>query len=134
MEQVSLTNAYATTLYNWLNKIAPTYREPLQSLLFKNKKKPDEYITYSCSVGNFNTEFIQPISIYSHSTAFTKLGEIVDKIQSDIKECGLKLKDEWGYITIYKGTPFYQDKPEEDENWRAGYINLLVRVYQYDVV
>lgn len=131
---MGLTRDYASTLYKWLKQFAPTYRTPVLSTLFnKDNPKPDEYIEYSSNVGNFNTEFIQAITIYSKSTSFNKVMDIVDAIEDAIKENGIRVSDEWGYITIKKGTPFYQDKPDEDDTIRAGYVNLLVRVYQKNV-
>ena len=56
--------------------------------------------------------------------------EIVDNIESTITENGIRVSSDWGYITIYKGSPFYQDKPDEDDTIRAGYVNLLIRVCQ----
>lgn len=131
---MSLTRDYATLLYDWLLNFAPTYRRPIQEGLFdKNNPQPNEYISFSAEVGNFNTDFIQAITVYSKSTGYDKLMDIVDDIESAIGESGIKVEDEWGFITIYKGSPFYQDKEDEDSSYRAGYINLLVRVYQKNV-
>lgn len=128
---MGLTKDYATTLYEWLSKFAPTYRSPVLSTVFdENNPKPNEYIEYSANMGNFNSDFIQAITIYSKSTAYTKVMEIVDKIESTITENGIRVSSDWGYITIYKGSPFYQDKPDEDDTIRAGYVNLLIRVCQ----
>lgn len=124
---MSLRN-YATTLYNWLNGFVPTYREPV--IFDADNPQPNEYITYSASTSSFAEQFIQPITIYSKSTGFTNLMNIVDSIESDIGTGKVIGSEEWGYISIFKGSPFYQDKPEEDESFRAGYINLLVTIYQ----
>lgn len=128
---MGVTRNYATTLYNWLSGFAPTFRRPIQEGMFdEDNPQPNEYISYSAETGNFNTEFIQAITIYSKSTGYSNLMDIVDDIESAIGEKGVKIGDEWGYITIYKGDPFYQDKEDEDSSYRAGYVNLLVRVYQ----
>lgn len=128
---MGLTRDYATTLYEWLSKFAPTYRSPVLSTVFdENNPQPNEYIEYSANMGNFNSDFIQAITIYSKSTAYTKVMEIVDKIESAITENGIRVSGDWGYITIYKGSPFYQDKTDEDDTIRAGYVNLLIRVCQ----
>lgn len=131
---MGLTRNYATTLYNWLSGFAPTFRRPIQEGMFdEDNPQPNEYISYSAETGNFNTEFIQAITIYSKSTGYNNLMDIVDDIESEISEKGVKVSDTWGYITIYKGDPFYQDKEDEDSSYRAGYVNLLVRVYQNNV-
>lgn len=131
---MNLTKNYATALYNWLSGFAPTYRRPLQEGLFNGSNpEPNEYITYSAEAGNFNAPFIQAITIYSKSTAYTNVMQIVDAIESAIGESGTKITGDWGYMTIYKGSPFYQDKEDEDSSYRCGYVNLEVRIYQYDV-
>lgn len=131
---MGLTRDYATTLYNWLSGFLPTYRSPITSTLFDEENpRPNEYIEYSADIGNFNKEFIQPITIYSQSTSYNNIMNIVDEIEDLIGENGLKISDNWGYIIIYKGTPFYQDKPDEDDNIRAGYVNFLVRICQKNV-
>ena len=128
---MGLTKNYATTMYNWLNKFAPTFRSPILSSVFDEQNpQPNEYIEYSANMDNFNSDFIQAITIYSKSTAYTKVMEIVDNIESTITENGIRVSSDWGYITIYKGSPFYQDKPDEDDTIRAGYVNLLIRVCQ----
>lgn len=126
---MGLSKNYATTLYNWLSQFAMTFREPIISSTFQ-EINPNEYISYSAQTGNFGEQFIQPITIYSKSTGFTNLMNIVDSIESAISERGLLIREDWGNIVIYKGSPFYQDKPDEDESYRAGYINLLIKIYQ----
>lgn len=126
---MGLSKNYATTLYNWLSQFAMTFREPIISSTFQ-EINPNEYISYSAQTGNFGEQFIQPITIYSKSTGFTNLMNIVDNIESAISERGLLIREDWGNIVIYKGSPFYQDKPDEDESYRAGYINLLIKIYQ----
>ena len=128
---MGLMKNYATTMYNWLSKFAPTFRSPILSSVFDEQNpQPNEYIEYSANMDNFNSDFIQAITIYSKSTAYTKVMEIVDNIESTITENGIRVSSDWGYITIYKGSPFYQDKPDEDDTIRAGYVNLLIRVCQ----
>lgn len=130
-----MTKDYATTLYNWLNQFAPTFREPVTDNMFNDKTnpKPNDYITYSALAGNFGGTFIQPISIYSKSTAYSHIMDISDAIEKAIGENGIRLNEDWGVLTIYKGNPCYQDKMEEDTAYRAGYINLEVTIYQYKV-
>lgn len=131
---MGLTRDYATTLYEWLSQFAPTFRSPILSTSFdSDNPKPNDYIEYSSDVNNFGSEFIQAITIYTQSTGFNKLMDIVDRIEEAIKENGIRIDKDWGYITINKGSPFYQDKPDEDDTIRAGYVNLMIKVYQYNV-
>jgi hypothetical protein len=131
---MGLTRDYATKIYEWLNGFAPTFREPVLSSLFNEEnQRPSDYISYSADVGNFNSEFIQAVTIYSQSTSYNRVMDIADAIESEVGENGIKVSAEWGYITIRKGTPFYQDKPDEADDVRAGYVNLLIRVYQKNI-
>lgn len=128
---MGLVKNYATTFYEWLSGFANTFRSPILNTMFDEENpKPNEYIEYSAVVSAFNTEFIQPITIYSRSTSFNNVLNIVDAIENVVGEDGVKVDDEWGYMTIYKGNPFYQDKPDEDDSIRAGYVNLLIKVYE----
>lgn len=131
---MGLIRNYATTMYNWLSKFAKTYRTPVLSSMFDAENpQPNEYIEYSADTGNFAEQFIQSITIYSKSTAYNYVMNIVDAIEKEIGESGLILRQDWGYIKIEKGSPFYQDKPDEDDSIRAGYVNLLVKIYQKEV-
>lgn len=131
---MGLTRNYATTLYEWLSQFAPTFRSPILSSTFDEENpRPSDYIEYSSDVGNFGSGFIQAITIYTQSTGFSKLMDIVDRIEEAVGEKGIKVDGDWGYITINKGSPFYQDKPDEDDTIRAGYVNFEIKVYQYNV-
>ena len=128
---MNLTQKYVTTLYNWLSKFTTIYREPVQ--FDADNPQPNEYITYSAVVNNFAEQFIQPITIYSKSTSYKYVWEIADAIESDISERGIVIRDEWGYLKIEKGNPFYQDNSDEDTSIRAGYVNLQITIYQKNV-
>lgn len=120
--------SYAKTLYNWLSQFAETYRSPVQ--FDADNPQPTEYIEYSLVQGNFAEGVIQPITIYTQSTSYKYVMDIVDKIEQAVGESGVKLSGDVGYVWIMKGSPFYQDKPDEDSSVRAGYVNLLIKMYQ----
>lgn len=130
---MSLIKNYASTFYDWLKDVSgvEVYREPIN--FNEDEPAPNEYITYSASVGNFGTNFLQPLTIYSKSTAWTKVMDIAERIEDAVGERGIIVFDDWGIITIEKGDPFYQDKPDEDGSNRAGYVNLLINIYQKKV-
>lgn len=119
---------YATLLYDWLSQFAETYRSPVQ--FDADSPPPSEYIEYSLVQGNFAEGVIQPITIYSKSTSYKHVMDIVDRIENEVNESGIKLRGDVGVVWIMKGSPFYQDKPDEDSSIRAGYVNLLIKMYQ----
>lgn len=127
---MGLIRDYATTFYNWLQETTnvEVFREPI--LFDDDHPQPEEYITYSADLGNFTQEMLQSITIYSKSTGWSNVMDIVDRIESAITEKGIMINKDWGTLVIEKGSPFYQDKPDEDTSIRAGFINLLVTIYQ----
>ena len=113
-------------LYQWLSQFAPTYR----GILPAGIKPESPYLQFSGYYDNFATQFISPVQIYQlNTTSYEGVLQLADKIESAVTEAGILLSDEKIKIKIEKGSPFYQDKQDEDETVRAGYINLLITVY-----
>ena len=122
------TTKFATLLYNWLNdNVCNAYRGVLPS----GEDPEGEYIIFSPYVSNFAEQFIQPVIIYSQSTSsYEGVMSIADKIDTLVGEGGIIIGDADMRVVIYKGSPFYQDNPEQNENIKSGYINLLMTIYQ----
>ena len=113
-------------LYQWLSQFAPTYRGVLPAGI----KPESPYLQFSGYYDNFATQFIFPVQIYQlNTTSYEGVLQLADKIESAVTEAGILLSDEKIKIKIEKGSPFYQDKQDEDETVRAGYINLIITVY-----
>lgn len=115
-------------IYEWLSQFATTYRGVLPA----GVKPANKYLQYSGYVDYFATQFILPVQIYTlNTTSYAGVLEIADAIAEAVTEGGTLIGDDAGTvkIKIMKGSPFYQDKEDEDETVRAGYINLEVTVY-----
>lgn len=113
-------------LYQWLSQFAPTYRGVLPAGI----KPESPYLQFSGYYDNFATQFILPVQIYQlNTTSYEGVLQLADKIESAVTEAGILISDEKIKIKIEKGSPFYQDKSDEDETVRAGYINLLITIY-----
>ena len=115
-------------IYEWLSQFATTYRGVLPA----GVKPANKYLQYSEYVDYFAQQFILPVQIYTlNTTSYAGVLEIADAISEAVTEGGTLIGDDAGTvkIKIMKGSPFYQDKPDEDETVRAGYINLEVTVY-----
>lgn len=113
-------------LFQWLSQFATTYRGVLPAGVTPKKK----YLQYDGYVDYFATQFILPVQIYTlGTTSYTDVLEIADKISEAVTEAGTLIGDDTVKIKIDKGSPFYQDKNDEDETVRAGYVNLIITVY-----
>lgn len=113
-------------IYEWLSQFATTYRGVLPAGL----KPANKYLQYSGYVDYFAQQFILPVQIYMlNTTSYEQVLQLADKIESAVTEAGVLIGDKDLKIKIMKGSPFYQDKEDEDETVRAGYINLEVTVY-----
>lgn len=115
-------------IYEWISQFATTYRGVLPA----GVKPANKYLQVSGYVDYFAQQFILPVQIYTlNTTSYAGVLEIADAISEAVTEGGTLIGDDAGTvkIKIMKGSPFYQDKPDEDETVRAGYINLEVTVY-----
>lgn len=115
-------------IYEWLSQFATTYRGVLPA----GVKPANKYLQYSGYVDYFARQFILPVQIYTlNTTSYAGVLEIADAISKAVTEAGTLIGDDAGTvkIKIMKGSPFYQDKQDEDETVRAGYINLEITVY-----
>ena len=113
-------------LFQWLSQFATTYRGVLPAGVTPEKK----YLQYDGYVDYFATQFILPVQIYTlGTTSYAGVLEIADKISEAVTEAGTLIGDDTVKIKIDKGSPFYQDKQDEDETVRAGYVNLIITVY-----
>lgn len=113
-------------LYQWLSQFAPTYRGVLPAGI----KPESPYLQFSGYYDNFATQFILAVQIYQlNTTSYEGVLQLADKIESAVTEAGILISDADIKIKIEKGSPFYQDKQDEDETVRAGYINLIITVY-----
>lgn len=113
-------------LFQWLSQFATTYRGVLPAGVTPEKK----YLQYDGYVDYFAAQFILPVQIYTlGTTSYADVLDIADKISEAVTEAGTLIGDDMVKIKIDKGSPFYQDKEDEDETVRAGYANLLITVY-----
>ena len=117
---------FGQIIYQWLSQFATTYRCVLPA--GENPKSP--YLQFSGYYDNFATQFILPVQIYTFpTTSYEEVIKIADEIEKAVTEAGILISDNEMKIKIEKGSPFYQDKADEDETVRAGYINLLITIY-----
>lgn len=118
--------AFGQKIYEWLSQFAPTYRGVLPS----GVSPEDAYLRFDGYFDNFATQFILPVIIYkTNTTSISSVLILADQIESAIGDAGIVIGDSDMRIKIEKGSPFYQDRNDEDESVRSGYINLEITVY-----
>lgn len=89
------------------------------------------YVTISYEVGgNIGGKTVLQGRIWSKSGSREEVNKISDKINNMIGE-GVKLtiKNNEGYIALYKGSPFIQAIPSEYDTIQVNYFNLEMQVY-----
>ena len=120
------TLAFGKRFYEWLSTFATTYR----GILPAGKKPDDLYLRFSGYADRFGTPFIMPVEIYKTNTSsYASIVQVAKNIGSAIGDGGLLVVYDDVRFKIDKGSPFYQDKQEEDATVRAGYINLEITIY-----
>lgn len=118
--------AFSKAIYEWLSGFATAYNGVLPSAI----KPESPYIIYQNYYEDFATQFVFPLSIYAlNTTSYATPIMIADEIGDAIGEGGLLIHNDDVTFTIYKGSPYYQNKSEEDETVRAGYVNLIITIY-----
>lgn len=128
MKMQSKAMLFGQRIYEWLSTFATTYRGVLP-----NGVQPDDlYIRFDGYYDTFATQFVFPIQIYKQkTTSYSSVIMIADEIGNAIGEGGILIgaDDDEIKIKVDKGSPFYQDKADEDNTVRAGYVNLLITIY-----
>lgn len=68
--------------------------------------------------------------IWTKSTSRKTVNEISDKLYELIGEGDtLAINNGYGYIALYKGSPFIQPYVEDDETLQVNYFNIEMQIY-----
>ena len=117
---------FGQLIYEWLSTFAPTYRGVLPA----GVKPANVYLKIGGYYDLFATSFIFPVQIYAQkTTSYSSVLLIADEIADAVGDGGILMSDDGIKFRIMKGSPFYQDKVDEDETVRAGNVNLLITIY-----
>lgn len=82
------------------------------------------YATYSVADEENLEEGLIQVRVYTKSSSFKTLANIIDTIEKEIDENGRIILGEFGVSKLYKGSPFYQLISEEDKLIKSAYINI----------
>lgn len=117
---------FGQKIYEWLSTFATTYRGVLPA----GVKPESVYLKIGGYYDTFATQFIFPVQIYAQkTTSYSSVLLIADEIADAVGDGGILMSDDGIKFRIMKGSPFYQDRADEDETVRAGYVNLEITVY-----
>lgn len=82
------------------------------------------YITYEILTADLDMDNVAiSCQIYFKSNSLMKINAITEKLYNALSG-GLKLKCDTGYIVLYRGRPFAQNRPSGDKTVKAKYINI----------
>lgn len=108
-------------LYQFFNLFAPSYVENNVP-----SGTPYPYLTYNL-VDNGEEESLTQIIIYTYSTSFVPLANIIDSLSEYIGSGVLYPYGE-GNLWIKKGSPFTQNFPQDDMKLKASYVTLNINI------
>lgn len=118
--------AFGKRFYEWLSTFGTVYR----GVLPVGVQPQDLYLRFNGYADRFATSFIMPVEIYKHNTtSYGSVLQVAQEISDAVGEGGLLIIHNDVRFKIDKGSPFYQDKQDEDATVRAGYINLEITIY-----
>lgn len=82
------------------------------------------YITYEVLTSSFDNDSVSiSCQIFSKSKDLIELDKITDKISKALTG-GITLKCKDGYVVLYRGTPFAQNRATGDTSVKCKYINI----------
>lgn len=84
------------------------------------------YITYTAAWSEFDRAIMLSASIWERSTSWQNVVEKAEEIAAAIGPGGAVIPFTGGGIWIKRGSPFYQEMPDEDDTVRRIYLNLEV--------
>ena len=117
---------FGRRIYEWLSQFGTVYRNTQPS----GVSGADLYLLINGYVDGFGQSFIFPVQIYNNkTTSFNSILQVAQSIEETVGESGILVIYDDIRFTVHKGSPFYQDRPIENETIRAGYVNLEITIY-----
>lgn len=112
---------YCSELISFFNSIVPSYR----NIAPTNAEFP--YMIYTIEAEDFTEKSLLNLIVYSKSSSYLELSKIIEKIEQELPYNQGKILDtNSGNIAIFRGSPFIQDYPQDNDLIKAIYINIEV--------
>ena len=117
---MSIPNKYKA-LHEFYNSFGiPAYEE---NSVPDTAKLP--YIAYEAITSQFDSDNIAlTCSVYYKSNSLTQINAFTEAFSEALRG-GRKLLCDTGYIVLYRGEPFAQNRPTDDKTIKAKYLMLL---------
>lgn len=116
----------AKTLVKWLNdNVITSYQEPVSA----SAQLP--YASFSYAESEMAVDTLVSVSIWTRSTSYAAAYSYADKIDELLGKGdeGIIIAGEDCYLKIRRGSPFVQNKNDEDDTIRAVLVNLIIVKY-----
>ena len=113
-------------IIRWLSDTVeiPVFQEPI------NSNQPQPYISLGSSVGDFSSAINQQITIWTRSdSSYEEAYRYTDLISERLGDSGDITKGNECILWIKKGSPFAQNKIDNEKTIRAVLINLEISMY-----
>lgn len=114
-------------LNQFWNRFLKAYNEA--SLPQGDKTPLMPYISYNVETDNLDHPVFLYGDLYYHSNSMEAITQMKNRIAEYIGVGGRTDAIDGGYVHITRGTPFDQDKPDNDDSVRAKRINIQVEFF-----
>ena len=134
---MSSYNNYEQILYEFLSNFVDKNNDQ-NPLVFRNTAPTLEevesfgdkvYCVYSIFEGDFGSQFVQPVNIYSYGSQ-AKVFAKKELLSQALLNNAVVINGNNIKVKFTSGNPFVQDRADADENIKGYYINILTTVYR----
>lgn len=87
------------------------------------------YCVYTLFEGSFGEQVVQPISLFSYDNR-AKVFEKKELMSQALLNNAVLISGSNIKVKFTSGSPFVQDRTDEDQNIKGYYVNVLVTVYR----
>ena len=110
--------------YEALYKFYSSFGIPAYEENSVDDKAKMPYLTYEVITASFDADSVAiSCQLYFKSKDLTEIDRLAEKISAALSG-GVCLKCDNGYIALYKGTPFAQNRPTGDKSVKCKYLNI----------
>ena len=134
---MSKFNNYEQILCEWLSNFVDKDKDGY-SLVFRNTAPTIEeierfgdkvYCVYTCFEGGFGQQTTQPISLFSYGNQ-KKVFDKKELLSKALLNNAVLISGDNIKVKFTNGSPFVQDRTDDDENIKGYYVNIVATIYK----